>query len=101
LPSPLTVLFGSTEILKCSFSQIKYEFNFLEGTTYGLRNNVQEKLAIYLLEYLNAFQSSKGFDDTSNEKRIHQFKRFVMHESEKLHTSQAYILTGVNLCQAD
>jgi hypothetical protein len=75
--------FGLTGILKCSFSQIKLEFNFLQCTTYGVRENVQEKLASQLIDYLQEFQRIHGFDDASNEKRVYQFKRYVKQESEK------------------
>jgi hypothetical protein len=98
----LTILFGLAESLKCSFGQIKKKFNFLEATTYGVRNKVQNKLAMRLFDYLKAFQTSKGFDDASNESRLNQFERFVQHESERiLRNSRAHIVSEVNLCDAD
>ena len=86
----LTIHFGFADILECSFQTIKTQFNFLAETTYGIRENVQEKLAICLSEYLERFQ----FDQSTNESKLDQFRRFVKSESEKLRTSPAENLPG-------
>lgn len=60
----------------------------MTGTTYGVRHNVQENLAKQLAEYLDLFQSSRKFDDKSNESRLQQFKIFVKEVSENLCTQR-------------
>jgi hypothetical protein len=85
--STLTILSGFTDTLRCSFGKIKDELNFMNGTTYGLREKVQEQLAMKLNEYLEAFLRIQGFDDSSCESRLHQFKRYVIQESEMLPTA--------------
>jgi hypothetical protein len=83
-----------TGILNCSFGEIKQHLNFMTGTTYGVRHNVQENLAKQLAEYLDLFQSSRKFDDKSNESRLQQFKIFVKEVSENLYTALAHICRG-------
>jgi hypothetical protein len=92
----MTIHFGFTDILRCSFSQIKANFNFLEGTTYGVRDNVQEKLAKELLVHLEDFLNNGGFDASSKQTKIDQFKRYVKEISDKQRTESDCSLKARN-----